>query len=121
MASNIGFHRVGFAVAAAVMLAGAPASAAEALSIQGGEQKAVAYNCKPDSTMDVTYVNAASESLAIVPLEGEKRIFVSVLAGSGVRYVSGVYVWWSKGRQASLYDIRHGENAPAVFVCDESE
>jgi membrane-bound inhibitor of C-type lysozyme len=76
------------------------------------------YRCD-GGAMDVDYVNVEPNFLAIVPLEGKKRIFVLVLSGSGTRYASGPYVWWSKGREASLYDERKGQNAPPLMTCTQ--
>ena len=32
----------------------------------------------------------------------DDRVFVNVVSASGARYVSGSYVWWSKGDTATL-------------------
>jgi membrane-bound inhibitor of C-type lysozyme len=81
-------------------------------------RRAAHYDCGGRG-MDVAYINVEPNFLAVVPVEGEKRIFVLVLSGSGARYASGPYVWWTKGREASLYDERKGQNAPPLMTCTQ--
>lgn len=110
---------VSLAAAMALGLAVSSAAASTGISVHGGKQTTVSYRCKGGKTMRVTYVNSPPDSLAIVPVDGHEQIFANVLAGSGTRYASGVYVWWTKGSQASLYDLRHGEDSPPVADCEE--
>lgn len=111
--------------AASIALA-APAGAAAAADITLPTDAAsvdrieAAYDCRKAGKITVLYVNAGSDSLAVVPVEGGRRIFVTVLSGSGARYASGPYVWWTKGRDASLYDVRDGDDAPAIDTCAEA-
>lgn len=72
----------------------------------------------------VSYVNDTFSNLAIVPVPGilddpVPIIFANVIAASGARYAAGVYVWWTRGDEASLYDLRNGEDAPPITVCRE--
>lgn len=60
------------------------------------------YSCDGGTAFPVQYLNAGENHLAILPVEGTERIFVNVIAGSGARYVSGQYEWWTKGETASL-------------------
>ncbi len=76
------------------------------------------YDCAGEA-VEVEYINVEPDHLAIVPVEGRKRVFVLVMSGSGARYASGRYVWWSKGREASLYDEMKGADAPPVLTCTE--
>ena len=78
-----------------------------------------AYDCEKAGKIAVTYLAAGADSLAVVPVEGGDRIFVAVISGSGARYAAGPYVWWTKGRDASLYDVRAGDDAPAIDTCAE--
>lgn len=59
------------------------------------------YRCG-ESAFEVRYITAGGNSLAVLPVEGEERIFVNVISGSGARYASGPYIWWSKGDSATL-------------------
>lgn len=60
------------------------------------------YSCAGAEPFTVQYVNAGANILAILPIDGESRIFANVLSGSGARYASGPYIWWSKGETATL-------------------
>lgn len=51
----------------------------------------------PDGVFSVEYLNGAGNSLAIVPVGGDSRIFVNVVSGSGARYAAGEYIWWDAG------------------------
>lgn len=105
---------------AAAAVAAPPAGKAPAqISVSGGERTIVHYTCKGGADLAVTYVNGEPDHLAIVPVEGGERIFVNVIAASGARYASGQYVWWTKGRDASLYDVMHGPNAAPERTCRE--
>lgn len=62
------------------------------------------YSCNGADPIPVQYLNAGENHLAILPVGGTERIFVNVIAGSGARYVSGQYEWWTKGETASFSD-----------------
>ena len=103
---------------AAALAAGVPKIS---LDIENGSRNmrtTAHYDCG-GRTMDVDYINVEPNFLAMVPVDGKERIFVLVLSGSGARYASGPYIWWSKGNAASLYDETKGENAPPVLTCTE--
>ncbi|MFX0540985.1 MliC family protein [Roseovarius sp. S4756] len=69
-----------------------------------GSVNSVAYSCADGTDLLVQYVNAGSNTLALIPLKGETRIFVGVISGSGARYVSGASEWWTKGDEARMGD-----------------
>ncbi len=102
-----------------------PATAADVtLMLDAPEAEAVSvnYRCEGVSApMTVEYINAGEDSLAMVPVEGGRRVMASVLAASGARYAGGAFVWWTKGREGSLYDLRNGEDADPVATCVEAE
>lgn len=84
------------------------------------ERKTVTYGCQGDfDSLVVDYVNAAPNYLAMIPIDGSTLLFNTVLAGSGAKYVSGKYVWWNKGNEASLYDLTTGANAKPIATCAE--
>lgn len=91
----------------------------DTLGIEGGQRTSVLYDCGGAAGKKVIYINAEANSLAILNVEGKQRIFVNVISASGARYASGQYIWWSKGREASLYDEMKGPDAPAVLECHE--
>lgn len=95
----------------AMALSAAPAGAVEAgmqlvFALEGNAQRDIAvYQCDGmDEPKSVQYINAHPHFLAIVPVEGEDLIFVNVISGSGARYVSGQYEWWSRGNEAMFTD-----------------
>jgi membrane-bound inhibitor of C-type lysozyme len=84
------------------------------------ERKTVGYGCKGvQDSLSVDYLNAAPNYLAMIPLDGSVLLFNTVLAGSGAKYVSGKYVWWTKGTDGSLYDLTEGPNAKPILTCSE--
>lgn len=98
----------------------APADAGDlAIPLPSGitaERHVARYQCPGLGKFQVEYVNAGAVSLAVLPLEGQTQVFAQVLSGSGARYASGPYVWWIKGEEGSLQDLRKGGNAAPV-VC----
>jgi membrane-bound inhibitor of C-type lysozyme len=60
------------------------------------------YLCEDGESFSAHYVNAGVNLLALLTIDGEDRIFVNVMSASGARYVSGQYVWWTKGSSATL-------------------
>lgn len=114
------------AVLATMLLPGAAIAAQTSLQIELNagrdfERHVMTYDCATETPITVTYINAAPNFLALVPIaeEPEELVFASVIAASGVRYVSGKWVWWTRGAEASLYDTTLGEDAEAVLTCSE--
>ena len=92
------------------------------LGTQGDfERRDVRYECSEGDPFTVTYINAAPNFLALVPIadEPELQVFASVISASGARYASGQWVWWTKGPEATLYDETLGEDAGPVLTCSE--
>jgi membrane-bound inhibitor of C-type lysozyme len=85
------------------------------------ERKSTKYGCEggDTSSLAVDYINAPPNYLALVPIDGTTLVFNTVLAASGAKYAAGKYVWWSKGTEASLYDLTQGEKAKPVLTCSE--
>jgi membrane-bound inhibitor of C-type lysozyme len=87
------------------------------------ERRVVSYDCTPaegePTVMQVEYINAAPNFLAIVPGPEGSMIFATVISGSGARYAAGQYIWWTKGSDADLYDATLGEDAPPISHCSE--
>ena len=115
------------ALFATALLAPAAAAAVEA-SIQlelstntDFERRVMVYDCGAAEPLTVTYINAAPNFLALLPIaeEPEPLLFASVISASGVRYAAGQWVWWTKGVDASLYDATLGEDAEPVLTCSE--
>lgn len=82
------------------------------------EMVEASYICGDGPEFGVRYVNADPNYFAVLSVDGgEPRVFVAVLAASGVRYVSGPYQWWSKGDGATLSDLR---DESAEKTCTET-
>ena len=115
------------ALLAVALLAPTAAQAAQAtLQIELGtagdfERRVMNYECNDGSAVTATYINAAPNFLAILPVidEPEPLVFTSVVAASGVRYVSGIWMWWTKGVDATLHDVTLGQDAEPVLTCSE--
>jgi membrane-bound inhibitor of C-type lysozyme len=77
------------------------------------------YHCQGGQSLQVTYYNSADgQSFALLPVKGKAMLFVDTLAASGVKYVAGPYVWWTKGEHGDLYDMTAGPDAaPAIAGC----
>lgn len=93
-------------LAAAALMGSVDASAAVILNFSGNfERNVTRYECEGMEPFVVDYINAEPNYLAIVPIEGRKMVFVSTLAGSGVKYVAGQYEWWTKGAEVTFTDL----------------
>ena len=112
-------HRSSFA---ALAFAGLAASAAHAApltvgDLDAGTRRPIAYQCENEKRpVRVSYWLAADgQSFALVPVNGERFLFVDTVAASGVRYQAGRYIWWTKGREATLRDEIADEKAPPLL------
>ncbi|MDO5756197.1 MAG: MliC family protein [Rhodobacterales bacterium] len=115
---SIAGFAAGAMITGAVAIAGTQASSSSSLSLAlelGPQDRvmSVRYSCTDGTEFDVQYVNARSNNLAILRLNGEDLIFVNVISGSGARYVSGAREWWTKGTEGSLRNEISGAEAVA--------
>ena len=102
----------------AALLGGVDVSAAVILNFTGNfERQVVGYACADTDPFKVTYVNAAPNFLAIVPVEGQNLVFVTVLSGSGAKYAAGEYEWWTRGPDATLANLTTPDAEP--LACSE--
>lgn len=105
----------------------AATSGAEAAGLQfvidlpaNAEQKVLRYQCEgQDMPFAVTYVNAAPNFLAIVPVEGKELVMAGVVTGSGAKYVAGHNGWQTKGTEAMLTDESAEPDAAPLLTCLE--
>nr|WP_199044995.1 MliC family protein [Dyella sp. ASV24] len=75
------------------------------------------YQCQGGQTLKVTYYNRqGGQSFAMLTVKGNAMLFVDTLAASGVRYVAGPYVWWTKGDNGDLYDMTAGPDAAPIIA-----
>ncbi|WP_185802948.1 MliC family protein [Pontivivens nitratireducens] len=98
-----------------------PAQAEISLSLPLGAQTetiVVHHTCADGRDLSVRYITDAHQSLALLSPDGSERLFVAVLAGSGVRYVSGEWEWWNKGNEGTLTNLR---TRMAPLLCEANE
>ena len=106
-------------IAAAVVLGSVDVSAQLVLNLDANfERNRVEYHCEGMEPFAVDFINAAPNFLAIVPIEGQSLVFVNVLSGSGARYASGRYEFWTKGGEATLTDLM--ADPPTPVSCSEA-
>jgi len=114
-------RRLAFLVALASTPALAAVDVSTSLNLGGNAQiQHVTYGCGAETTLEVTYINAEPNFIAIVPIDGVKQIFVNVISASGAKYVSAEYEWWSKGTDATLHNVTEGLDAAPVLTCSEN-
>src|SRR3546814_8170137 len=65
------------------------------------------YRCG-DREVSAQYINGGPVSLAVLMLGEELVVASNVIAASGAKYAGGQYVWWTKGEEAALYDLKIG-------------
>jgi membrane-bound inhibitor of C-type lysozyme len=111
-------------VLAAMSLLAGPA-AAQSLAIPGvktGKPITGTYRCPTGKPFTVTYWNGDNgQSFALVPIDGKPTLLVSLISGSGVRYGAGSVIWWTKGRNADLYNARMDPDTGKVTPVSCSE
>ena len=84
------------------------------LTIKGAgkfESKTVKYQCDangvkmglPAGVFEVEYLNETNNHLAVVPVKGSSKIFVTVPSGSGAKYAADQFVWWEAGRRGTTF------------------
>ena len=78
----------------------------------------VLYTCG-DKNVSANYYNAGDVSLAELEMEDHTVVAANVISGSGAKYAGGIYIWWTKGEEATLYgDWKGGEPTDGV-ACKE--
>jgi membrane-bound inhibitor of C-type lysozyme len=108
---------------AALLLPPGAALAAGAVTfpLSVASSKDVRYACKDGKDVTVSYVNATNgDSFAYLPVDGTPHVFVGVTSGSGARYASGRYIWWSKGETGTL-SLDGSRAAPLLADCIEQK
>jgi membrane-bound inhibitor of C-type lysozyme len=79
------------------------------------QTRKVAYTCGTRNVA-ATYINTKGNQFAVVDLGDTTVAMVSVLSGSGARYVGQQYEWWTKGETAMLTDLRQAEPKPIECI-----
>lgn len=82
-----------------------PATAETTLNLALGPidtVETISYDCDGADPLQVQFVNAGANALALAKVDGAMRVFVNVVSGSGARYVSGADTLSTKGQTALL-------------------
>lgn len=104
---------------AAMLGGGADTSVQLVIDLPGNvERNVVQYECG-EETLSVEYINAAPTFLALLDAGSGKTIFVNVMSGSGARYASGQYEWWTKGSEGTFVDLTKTEGEQGAITCLE--
>ncbi|MFS8122230.1 MliC family protein [Rhizobium sp. BR 250] len=77
------------------------------------------YQCGADR-VEAVYFNAGDVSLVRLGLKDGVTVAANVISGSGAKYQGGVYVWWSKGDEADLYDLMADPEMKQPVHCVEA-
>lgn len=81
-------------------------------------ERTVQYRCHGSRPLSVRYINTTDgDALAYLDVDGRPHIFVTTVSGSGAKYVSGIYTWWSKGNQGTLWTSPDPNAPPALAEC----
>ncbi|MCQ0988261.1 MliC family protein [Jiella marina] len=85
------------------------------------ERTIVTYECRDSAEAEprplaVEYINLPGNNFAVLPIDGRPTLFVSVISGSGAKYVAREKVWWTKGRRGDLFDVNR-QDASETTVC----
>ncbi|CAG9176238.1 MliC family protein [Cupriavidus pinatubonensis] len=87
-------------------------------SVRFPDVRTVRYQCDGDKDLTVRYFNSPDNQAAILKLEGKPVLAVSVVSGSGARYVGGRYEWRTKGDDGTLRDLMQTDaNPPMLGGC----
>jgi membrane-bound inhibitor of C-type lysozyme len=116
-------HRMPRPVLALALAAGA--LSAPPLAAQSAETTLVTtrYTCARGVEVPASYINAPDTSLVVIHVEGRQITLFSEETGSGARYAwpsdGAGYVWWTKGKEATLFWKEGGQETPILEGCVE--
>lgn len=78
------------------------------------------YQCAADK-VEAVYFNAGDISLVRLGLKDGVTVAANVISGSGAKYQGGIYVWWTKGEEADLYDLMADPEMKKPVHCVEAK
>ncbi|KVK43734.1 hypothetical protein BCY90_17605 [Agrobacterium deltaense] len=84
------------------------------------EKVETVYQCASDK-VEAVYFNAGEISLVRLGLKDGVTVAANVISGSGAKYQGGIYVWWSKGDEADLYDLMADPEMKKPVHCVEAK
>ncbi|ALE03235.1 MliC family protein [Bartonella ancashensis] len=71
--------------------------------------------------VDVTYFNARNISLADFTWKGDRVVGANVISASGVKFMGGQYIWWTRKNEAVLYDLINDPAQENPTHCEEEK
>ncbi len=83
--------------------------------------RALSYTCEDGRKFTVRYLNNGNKHVAILPvgIDASELVLDGIPAASGARYAAGSFVWWTKGRQATLYEHTNVGRPEAGISCKQ--
>ncbi|EJF87137.1 MliC family protein [Bartonella rattimassiliensis] len=84
----------------------------------------VSYQCDTGTSkehIEVTYLNAGNISLVDFKWNGKRIIASRSINASGVKYMGGSYIWWTKGDEATLSDLINDPEGKNLIQCVEEQ
>lgn len=99
----------------AVMISGIGAKASDlTLHLDGGQTFTrinARFQCDangvkmglPAQAFTVEYLNSAANHLAIVPVKGSSKVFVTVPSADGAKYAAEQFTWWDAGGRGTTF------------------
>lgn len=76
------------------------------------------YLCHEQQALSVAYVATADgDAFAYLTAEGRPHIFIRVSSDSGTKYVSGPYVWATRGTTGTLTRVDDTASPPLLSDC----
>ncbi|KDR88233.1 hypothetical protein L905_25295 [Agrobacterium sp. TS43] len=84
------------------------------------EKVETVYQCAADK-VEAVYFSAGEISLVRLGLKDGVTVAANVISGSGAKYQGGIYVWWSKGEEADLYDLMADPEMKKPVHCVEAK
>ena len=52
-------------------------------------------------------------------MEDQTVVAANVISGSGAKYAGGIYIWWTKGETADLYNLMDDPEQEKPISCVE--
>lgn len=109
--------RLVLAFALSPIIASAALATTVTLDLPGSETPEttrVEYVCGARNVA-ATYINTSDNQFAVLDLGDKTIVAVSVISGSGARYVGQQYEWWTKGNEAQFTDLM--QETPKPVIC----
>ncbi len=82
------------------------------------------YLCERGVEVPATYVTAEDQAVVVLNVDGNQITLFQEQAASGARYAwpsdGANHVWWTKGKEATLYWREAGTESP-ILTCTDTQ